>query len=271
MKVNNRTITIGADPEFFIGKNGKPTSAYGLIQGTKKKPLKVEKGAVQVDGMALEFNIDPAETEEEFLNNLDVVQKQLLEMIPGFEQLKEASVTFDMQLFGVQPLQATALGCEPDFNGQTNMPNIMDPALQFFPMRTAGGHVHIGGLDTNDTYSTNHMQLCCDLAQLMDEQVGVYSVLWDKDDKRRQMYGQASAFRPKKYGMEYRTMSNAWIFNKKISSLVFQFTKDAVERLFDPDRRPVNENIFRIINESDRNDEFFKHNEKADMVMEALA
>jgi hypothetical protein len=52
---------IGADPEFFLRDKatGKFVSAHGLIPGTKRQPMKVDKGAVQVDGMALEFNIDP--------------------------------------------------------------------------------------------------------------------------------------------------------------------------------------------------------------------
>lgn len=51
---------VGADPELFVSKAGVILSAFGLVGGTKKVPQKVERGAVQVDGMALEFNIDPA-------------------------------------------------------------------------------------------------------------------------------------------------------------------------------------------------------------------
>ena len=53
-------ILVGCDPEVFVAKGGKFISAHGMIPGTKKAPHKVERGAVQVDGMALEFNIDPA-------------------------------------------------------------------------------------------------------------------------------------------------------------------------------------------------------------------
>ena len=53
-------ITVGADPELFVKKGRSFQSAYGMIPGTKQKPKKVIKGAVQVDGMALEFNIDRA-------------------------------------------------------------------------------------------------------------------------------------------------------------------------------------------------------------------
>jgi len=53
-------ILVGCDPEYFVKKNGIFQSAHGLIMGDKKNPQKVRNGAVQVDGMAVEFNIDPA-------------------------------------------------------------------------------------------------------------------------------------------------------------------------------------------------------------------
>ena len=51
---------VGADPEIFLGDaDGGLVSAYGLIKGDKEHPFPVTNGAVQVDGMAAEFNIDP--------------------------------------------------------------------------------------------------------------------------------------------------------------------------------------------------------------------
>ena len=58
-------ILVGCDPEVFVAQGGVFKSAYNLIKGDKKNPQKIRSGAVQVDGMALEFNIDPAATENE--------------------------------------------------------------------------------------------------------------------------------------------------------------------------------------------------------------
>ena len=58
----SHNILIGCDPEVFVKQNGVFRSAHGLIRGDKKNPQKIRSGAVQVDGMALEFNIDPART-----------------------------------------------------------------------------------------------------------------------------------------------------------------------------------------------------------------
>ena len=38
---------------------GKAFSAHGLVKGTKERPQTTDNGAVQVDGLALEFNTDP--------------------------------------------------------------------------------------------------------------------------------------------------------------------------------------------------------------------
>lgn len=64
MQINGKTYTIGADPEVFVGREGQFFSAHGLVPGNKRRPHKVDRGAVQVDGMALEFNIDPASSYE---------------------------------------------------------------------------------------------------------------------------------------------------------------------------------------------------------------
>ena len=59
-------FTIGADPELFLHKNGKAVTAHGVVQGTKEHPYPVEYGAYQVDGMAVEFNIDPTPLDGDF-------------------------------------------------------------------------------------------------------------------------------------------------------------------------------------------------------------
>lgn len=267
MSVSNHQVLIGADPELFLSKGGEFVSAHNLLPGTKESPFPVSAGAIQVDGMAAEFNIDPARSEEEFIINLDEVLSQLQDLVPDYEFLKSSSVHFTKDFMSTIPFQALQLGCEPDFNaysgGINQKPNVD------IPMRTAGGHIHIGGFESDNPYETNHFNQMCRLMQAMDEEVGLYSLAWDKDDERREMYGKAGAFRPKIYGAEYRTLSNAWLFNKKIQSFVYNGALRAVEKALSSDWVPSSI-IPTVINTSDRQHRIFEKNPRWEEVNDLL-
>jgi hypothetical protein len=235
MKINGHEFTIGADPEFFVCRNGIPVSAHGLIPGDKKNPLKVNKGAVQVDGMALEFNIDPAATQEEFLINLDVVMKTIMEMVPGYQMYDKPVAEFGFDYIDAQPNEAKVLGCEPDFNAYTAQANPRPDAAT--PFRTASGHLHIGWTKDVNPLDPGHFEACCTLAKMLDVKLGVPSLLWDTDQKRRLLYGKAGCFRPKSYGMEYRTLSNAWLDPQRpyLRKMVFSEATKGIKELFDND------------------------------------
>ena len=70
-------ITIGADPELFIinEKTNDVVSSIGLIPGIKGKPFEpkgYKKGfGIETDNILAEFNIPPAESKQEFINNFD--------------------------------------------------------------------------------------------------------------------------------------------------------------------------------------------------------
>lgn len=231
MKINGYDFTIGADPEFFVKRFGKLVSAHGLIAGTKEAPMPVKYGAVQVDGMALEFNIDPAADFKSFERNMVNVLGQITAMVPGYEVFIEPVAEFGLEYLSQQSEEAQELGCNPDFNAYTKTTNPRpDPKM---PFRTASGHVHIGWhkepVDPNDP---NHLEACYALTKTLDLFIGAPSLLWDKDDKRRQLYGQAGAFRPKSYGMEYRVLSNKWIDNPLWRKFVYHNTLNAIEACF---------------------------------------
>jgi len=231
MKINGYDFKIGADPEFFVKRFGKLQSAYNLIPGTKEAPYKVRGGAVQVDGMALEFNIDPAENYTQFEDNMSVVLAQITSMIPGYELFVEPVADFGLDYIRKQPKEASELGCSPDFNAYTKEANPRPDADT--PFRTASGHIHIGwtnGVDINDP---GHLEACRTLTKMLDLYVGAPSLVWDNDDRRRSLYGAAGAFRPKHYGMEYRVLSNKWINNPLLRKTVYYNTIDAIKKAFD--------------------------------------
>lgn len=222
-------ITIGADPELFVRKDGNPSSAFGLIPGTKKAPHVVDKGAVQVDGMALEFNIDPASDEDQFVVNITTVLNVLKNMVPEYTLDVSPSMHFPTEVMEAQPEEALKLGCDPDYNAYSYGTN--DSPEAHPTMRVAGGHVHVGFTQDADITDENFLSDCRVLARQLDLFLGVPSVLLDDNVERREMYGKAGAFRPKTYGMEYRVLSNFWIRSPELTRWVFRNTRKAIHFL----------------------------------------
>lgn len=220
-------LKVGADPEIFVAKRGKLFSAHGLVPGTKDSPHKVNKGAIQVDGMALEFNIDPSESCEDFVDKIQSVMGQLEVRLPEGVQLTVIpTAEFGHQYIQSQPEEAKELGCSADLNAYTGGENPKPDAE--VPFRTAAGHVHIGWTEMMDINSPEHMEVCCELTKVLDLYLGVPSVLLDSDTKRRSLYGAAGAFRSKTYGLEYRVLSNFWLKTPELMRWVYDQTSKAV-------------------------------------------
>lgn len=225
-------ILIGADPEVFMRKDGKFISAHGAVKGDKKNPFKVDKGAVQVDGMALEFNIDPASSADEFVDNITSVMATLQSLVPGFELVADPVARFGLEYIKAQPEEAQELGCEPDFNAWNGgEPNPKPDGEKDF--RTGAGHVHIGWTKDMDINDPHHREACIMLTKQLDYYLGLGSLLYDDDSERRTMYGAAGAFRVKPYGVEYRVLSNAWLKSPSLMRWVFETTQKAVADLFE--------------------------------------
>lgn len=230
-------LHIGADPEVFAKKGRTIINADGLVSGTKQKPQQVNCGAVQVDGMALEFNIDPATTSEEFDHNIKAVMSEL-EKESGAKLVIKPVHNFTKKTMDEASDQAKELGCEPDYNAytmeQNPAPDVSDSVL----FRTAAGHIHLGWWDEPvDPSDPGHMEACATIAKALDGVIGVISVIMEGPNKRRKLYGKAGSFRPKPYGMEYRVPSNWWIEKESYRKGIFEITKMVFEGL-QKGRRP---------------------------------
>jgi len=222
---------IGCDPEVFVKQNGTFKSAYGLIQGDKQNPQKVRNGAVQVDGMALEFNINPAHSEDEFAFNVQDVYQQMKLMVPEFEVVATPVAHFDMEYIRSQPQAALELGCDPDYNAWSGRTN--DKPNGERPMRTAAGHIHIGWTNGEDINNPLHIQSVYAAMRQMDFYLGLPSLVYDDDTERREMYGKAGCCRIKPYGGEYRTLSNAWLKSEKLMRWAYRNAVKGMQALVD--------------------------------------
>ena len=136
---------------------------------------------------------------------------------------------------------ARVFGCEPDYNAWTGEVN-PKPHCDNPNLRSAGGHIHVEtDLDRRA------------VIQAMDLFLGVPSVLMDKGEERRKLYGAAGSYRSKPYGVEYRTLSNFWIFDEKLIKWVWNNTEEA---LYEVKEEPYlatvlsreKDNILRAIN-----------------------
>lgn len=202
-------VTIGHDVEvILVTDTGRPTSAIGLIGGTKAFPRPVTWGALQEDNVLAEINITPADTYKKWENYTTKVLQQLASILPRTHIISDkASAFYPMQEL-LSP-QAKEFGCDPDFNAWTGQENPR-PRLskRFKNLRSAGGHIHIGlpGLSVDAKYT---------LIRVLDMVGGLQATLLDKDVQRKTLYGKAGAMRIKPYGVEWRTPSNFWLFTKE--------------------------------------------------------
>lgn len=229
MQGNNiRILTLGSDPEFFIvNSEGQPLSSIGLVGGSKENPKSLGDGFfVQEDNVALEINIPPASTREEFISSMINATSRGNSLLSGDKALsKSSSFTFpDSQLTGKG---AREFGCDPDYSPWLMEVNNVE-CMKDGNFRSAGGHIHLGytsdvGID---------MDLSFAIAKALDLFIAVPSILIDKHGKdRRQFYGKNGALRLKEYGMEYRTVSNFWCFDRELIGWVWDNVHNAVQFL----------------------------------------
>lgn len=252
IKIGDLTVDLklGADPEVFASHNGKLVSAHGMVKGTKESPHPVSCGAIQVDGMALEFNIDASDTEETFVKNIMTVMQELSSQLPsGVTVDITPTAEFGAAYIASQPIAAQELGCSSDINAYTQQDN--PKPNESAPFRTAAGHVHIGWTEGANEEDDEHLSCCYDLVKIFDLYLGVPSVLLDPDTKRRSLYGAAGAFRSKSYGAEYRVLSNFWLKSEGSMKWVYKQVTRAVTDYLEGFRVSGEEVICHAINTSD--------------------
>lgn len=226
------TVTIGTDPELFAFRGDTPISVHDLLPGSKWSPCKVPFGAIQVDGVAAEFNIDPAKTKKDFIKRVTHVRNLMERILKSKDSsllLKAVpTVHFDEKYFNSLPDDTKALGCEPDYNAYTLATNPKPERTK--PVATGAGHIHIGW-EGCDQEAANYIPTVTSMVKELDFVLYRQSLNWDKDKERMELYGQPGAFRFKKYGLEYRVLSNKWLESRWLMAFIFDASRNVAERV----------------------------------------
>lgn len=230
-----KPYTIGCDPEVFVvDDKDKFVSAHDLVPGSKDMPYRVNNDHfIQPDGTAAEFNIKPASTSEEFSRHIREALAELQTYVKdndsGLRLKVVPTAFFDRKYFKTLPAEALAFGCEPDFDAYLNKIRTFRPTNQ--PFRTGAGHLHVGWGEGFSTSEAAHIFDCTQAVKQLDSVLYFASLLWDPDEKRRELYGDIGSFRPKTYGVEYRPLSNMWVADPNLHIWIFETTKILMELL----------------------------------------
>lgn len=217
--------TIGADPEILLlDQNGEYVSVEGLVGGTKEKPVPIpgwerhfRKGyAVQEDNVMLEFNVAPADDPYTFSESIaitvDHIQAGILDPL-NYTMSQDCSAEYSaVQL---STAQAGMFGCSPDLDAYSDSAASVVSPDDIGRNRFAGGHIHLGYKNPADVPIYVIAQLC-------DAYLGLREVIsGTSQGLRRKYYGTAGRYRQKSYGIEYRTLSNWWLFDENARIEIF--------------------------------------------------
>lgn len=218
-------VQFGADPELCaVDDDDIAIPAWLITDGRKDSHEKLRDLLdidIHADGVALEFNFKAVRYDQlhtHVANVFDRVRKKVLAGKGGASNLIITPQMGFSKEYLMHPLALNS-GCDPDFCAYDEeiKPRIVTLDLMALPVRYFGGHLHVG-------YNVEMLPPWA-LTRIMD---AVWYLGWlKKDDQkgRRGVYGKAGIYRPKSYGVEYRTPSPFWVRN---ANATYQFAHDMV-------------------------------------------
>lgn len=226
------SMMLGSDPEIFVeNRNGDMIPAFEFLPA-KEEAVKTEEGeSVYYDGFQAEFSVKPSKDIKEVMTSIKYGLVKLLERARAKDKKAKLCtrnvVEVDMDYMASLPYHLTEFGCMPSFNIY-DISGKKEEGCKV-PYRFAGGHIHFGLGDHSP-------ELVNRVMRALDAIVGVAGVsLFENFDwnVRREYYGLGGEFRLPVYpngalGLEYRTLSNAWIINRELAHDMFDLARKIV-------------------------------------------
>ena len=133
--------------------------------------------------------------------------------------------------------------CDPDYNCYTERRN-EKPDGASTNGRSAGFHIHLG-------YENPNVETSVTFVKYFDTFVGIPSVLFDTDSRRRSLYGKAGAFRIQPWGVECRLLSSAMYANNDLIRTVWGCVIQAIDAFNFSAPFPNKDLVQTAINNSD--------------------
>lgn len=232
---------IGSDPEIFVvGADDKVIPSYEFLKSAKEKDLTLpphnniiggtnaKQETIFWDGFQGEFNVTANGCLAWTVDSTFLGLKTMLQKAQAYN--KDARLTIkstldiDSEVLRTAKKEHVEFGCMPSLNIY-NMKGITLDGRDV-PFRSAGGHIHFGLSDRHRSKEQIERYV-----KALDAILGVACVsLFAKydDPRRREMYGLAGEYRLPPHGLEYRTLSSAWLSHPLIMNMVFELSRRAL-------------------------------------------
>lgn len=236
--VARQVHTTGCDPEIFVvdGANRMIPAFQFLPNKHEAKPHSSVSthdssypsfaGSAYWDGFQAEFSCTPTHCHG---YQFDMIRQGLRKVIQeGRKVNPKAKLTLknvfriSEDVLAESAPEHVALGCDPSLNAYASEPFRVDNPREF-PYRVAGGHIHFA-LQNAAMPHIPHVVKAMDLLAALPA-VGMFAEI--DNPLRREFYGKAGEYRTPKYGVEYRTLSNAWLGHPAVGHLLFELARQA--------------------------------------------
>jgi len=185
-----------------------------LFGGTKDEPLpfnKKDKGyAYLEDNAALEFNVPSTDSITQFPAIIRRAMRNIETLLTDRQLSYTTDHMIELSSTYLKDERAHVLGCLPDKDAYMNNleggQRVPFNGTMLGNKRYCGGHIHL---------QYDHEKVPRNVAALfLDLYLGLPCARLDKQRPtgRRDIYGRPGLYREKPYGIEYRTLSNFWVF-----------------------------------------------------------